>query len=124
MCPTGPWIDSYFASFKGQRIGEFSQPEHAAARWLLSNGLATASDTIVTYRGQTPCLHGNVGWLAARGASEDRTPSPPTEAQISARAANADRLRTMQAERRAKAGQDRYGLLVSPASRRAPQEIG
>ena len=60
-------IDSYFASFKGQRIGEFSQPEHAAARWLLSNGLATASDTIVTYRGQTPCLHGNVGWLAARG---------------------------------------------------------
>ena len=30
----------------------------------------------------------------------------------------------MQAERRAKAGQDRYGLLVSPASRRAPRKLG
>jgi len=110
-------IDSYFVGFNGQRIGEFRSPENAAARWLLANGHATAGDTLVTYRGHTPSLRGNVGSLAERGACEDLTPSPPTPAQIAFRAAGAERLRKMNAERRAKAEQRLSTPLVSPESR-------
>ncbi len=113
-------VGSYFVGFNGQRIGEFSSPENAAARWLLANGHATAADTLVTYRGHTPCLRGNVGWLAERGACEDLTPSPPTEAQIAFRAASAERLRKMHAERRAKVEQGSLTALVSPQSRECP----
>jgi hypothetical protein len=40
--------------------------EMAAARQLLSLGLATRDDTIVSYRSEMPCLKMGIGWAADR----------------------------------------------------------
>jgi hypothetical protein len=48
----------------GEVIGQSTQPLHAAARWLLDNGIADARDEIATYRGETLSMHGIVGDMA------------------------------------------------------------
>jgi len=39
-------IGSYFASYKGEVIGEWRVPECDAARWLLEHGHAKEGDTL------------------------------------------------------------------------------
>jgi hypothetical protein len=40
-------VDSYVASYNGERMGEYREPLCAGARWLLSHGHAAPDDTIV-----------------------------------------------------------------------------
>ena len=54
-------IGSYFASYKGEVIGEWRVPECDAARWLLEHGHAKEGDTLVTTRNGRPAMSGNVG---------------------------------------------------------------
>lgn len=50
--------------YQGQLIGRHDGAIHAAARWLLEQGIAKPEDGIATYRGEMPCLAGIVGELA------------------------------------------------------------
>jgi hypothetical protein len=54
----------------GNIIGESREPLFAAARHLLSTGIARASDLIATFRGPTMCLRARVGTAAKLSVSE------------------------------------------------------
>jgi hypothetical protein len=51
-------------SYRGEVFGQSNQPLYAAARWLLDQGIASPSDEVATYRGETMSMHGVVGDLA------------------------------------------------------------
>jgi hypothetical protein len=56
--------DLYETAYDGRVIGSWRSPECAAARWLLEQGLASECDVLTTYRGNAPCLSGEIGWFA------------------------------------------------------------
>ncbi len=56
--------------FEDEEIGVFRDPECSAARWLVDNGRASCEDTLRTFRGDTLCLSGAVGWFADRRVDE------------------------------------------------------
>ena len=60
----------YCVTFEGCEIGVWKDPECSAARYLVDNGLASREDTLRTFRGETPCLRGSVGWYADRRVVE------------------------------------------------------
>src|SRR5271165_7337156 len=51
------WIGQgcYFASYRGERIGEFRSPETESARWLIDNAHAAPDDAAVVCRDGWPC---------------------------------------------------------------------
>jgi hypothetical protein len=61
----------YRVLFEGNEIGLWRDPEHSAARYLVDHGRASREDTLRTWRGDTPCLKGKVGWFAGRRVKED-----------------------------------------------------
>jgi hypothetical protein len=61
----------YRVFFEREDIGVWRDPECAAARYLIDNGLASREDVLRAYRGDTPCLTGSVGWFADRRVTED-----------------------------------------------------
>jgi hypothetical protein len=63
----------YRVLFEGEAIGVWRDPECSAARWLIDYGRATRDDTLRTYRGDTPCLVGSVGWFADHRVRENDT---------------------------------------------------
>jgi hypothetical protein len=67
----------YRATFEGQAIGVWRDPECSAARWLVDNGLASREDVLRTYRGDKPCMSGSVGWFADRRVKEDGRDGTP-----------------------------------------------
>jgi hypothetical protein len=75
----------------GTVIGEFADPEAAAARYLLDNGFASPADTLSTYRGDMQCLTGNVGRLAGVASPVRPTSEKKLAGLIAARAALAAR---------------------------------
>ena len=75
---SGGWTGhgSSYAEYQGERIGEFRVPECDAARWLLANGKAVETDTLVTTRNGRPAMTGAVGWLADHTVTENEKVSP------------------------------------------------
>jgi hypothetical protein len=69
-------IGRYFASHKGEVIGEWRVPECDAARWLLEHGHANEGGTLVTTRNGRAAMSGNAGWLADRTVEENDRTSP------------------------------------------------
>jgi hypothetical protein len=67
------WVgqDRYFATYRGELLGEFRVPECEAVRWLLANGHAAPNDTLIMCRDGRPALTGSVGWLADRTVEEN-----------------------------------------------------
>jgi hypothetical protein len=68
---TGNTEQRYRVWLEGKDIGSWRVPECAAARWLLANGKAQRTDTLRTFRGETPSLVGGVGWFADHTVSEN-----------------------------------------------------
>lgn len=62
--------------YDGEVIGESKEPAFAAARHLLSNGLALPSDRLTTYRNGRPCLYTSVGRAAKLTVSESGKSGP------------------------------------------------
>ena len=60
-----------FWAYEGRRQGESSEPLLAAARWLLSEGLAKPGDRVTTYRGEMLCLTALVGVAARLTVAEE-----------------------------------------------------
>jgi hypothetical protein len=74
--PRGNSEQQYRVFYGGEEIGSWSDPECAAARWLLAQGKAHRSDMLVTYRGRKPSLTGKIGWFADHAVKDgpDGTP--------------------------------------------------
>jgi hypothetical protein len=68
--------NKYFVSYRGEMIGEFRCPMCDSSRWLLAHGLATESDTILSYLDGRPSLTGRVGALAKLTVTENRKVGP------------------------------------------------
>jgi hypothetical protein len=66
----------YAVDYQGERIGQWRDPSCDAARWLLANGKAERSDTLIMTRGGKPAMRGGVGWLADRTVTENDKVSP------------------------------------------------
>lgn len=67
----------YIVTLGDEEIDVWSDPEHAAARWLVDHGRASRDDTLVTYRPDgVKSMTGSVGWFADRRVSETRTSGP------------------------------------------------
>jgi len=60
----------YRVTLGARVLGIWRDPECSAARKLLELGLAKREDTLRTWRGDQPCMHGGIGWLADRRVSE------------------------------------------------------
>lgn len=69
--PTSNTETRYRVLFDVAEIGVWRDPECSAARWLIDNGKAERGDVLHTYRGDTPCMRGSVGWFADRRVVED-----------------------------------------------------
>jgi hypothetical protein len=52
-------------TYRGERIGEWSDPEREAAHWLLDNS-ASPDDSMTTYRSGRPCMSARLWSLADR----------------------------------------------------------
>lgn len=65
-----------FVSYNGERIGEMRVPSCEASRWLLANGIADRSDTLVMCRNGEPSMAGLVGWFADRTVRETEKSGP------------------------------------------------
>ena len=68
--PNSNTWERWRASFEGLELGVWKDPEHAVARFLIDQGLATRDDVLVTYRGDKACLRGGMGWFADRRTEE------------------------------------------------------
>jgi hypothetical protein len=62
--------------YRGEVIGSSHDPEYAAARWLLDDGMAAPEDRLETYRGETLCMRGIVGKLAKWTVVENKDGDP------------------------------------------------
>jgi hypothetical protein len=58
----------YACTYLGERIGEWRNPESAAAHWLLEAGHAGQDDVLTSYRGGMPANSAPIGWLARHAA--------------------------------------------------------
>jgi hypothetical protein len=67
---------AYAVTYQGERIGQWLLPTCDGARWLLVNGKAERSDTLIMCREGRPAMRGGVGWFADRTVTENEKVSP------------------------------------------------
>jgi hypothetical protein len=58
----------YSVTHRGAVIGEWANPECAAAFWLIARAHASPDEVLTSYRDGRPCLSAPVGWLARQTA--------------------------------------------------------